>query len=151
VPSLSKTAIRSAGGTKSAIPGVDTRSTKETIDCRVGPGFQDGNGSWQKALCVKSKQISQVVHSILVIASIHSSTIFFYLTNHRSAFASSQAEGLGYRKKLDRNTLIRPTWATTAVLWDSPCFFPAPFAARFLSGSLPKPVDSLTPCWTMVN
>jgi hypothetical protein len=80
---------------------------------------------------VKSTQISQVVHSILVIASIHSSTIFFYLTTYRSAFASREAERLGYRKKLDRNTLTRPTFPTTAVLWGSPRFFPAPFGTRF--------------------
>jgi hypothetical protein len=45
VPSLSKTAIRSDSGTKSAPPGVDTRTTKSMIPSRVAPAFHDGNAS----------------------------------------------------------------------------------------------------------
>ena len=40
VPSLSKIAIRSAGGTKSGPPSVVTRATKSTIAARVAVSFQ---------------------------------------------------------------------------------------------------------------
>jgi hypothetical protein len=45
VPSLSKTAIRSAGVTKSGEPSVVTLATKSVIDFLVGPSFQLGSGS----------------------------------------------------------------------------------------------------------
>lgn len=40
VPSLSKTATRASGATKSGPPSVVTRSTKSTIVAFVGPSFQ---------------------------------------------------------------------------------------------------------------
>jgi hypothetical protein len=40
VPSLSKVATRSDGGTKSGEPSVATRATKSRIDATVGPSFQ---------------------------------------------------------------------------------------------------------------
>jgi hypothetical protein len=44
VPSLSKVAMRSAGGTKSTEPSVVTFPTKATIDIFAAPSFQEGNG-----------------------------------------------------------------------------------------------------------
>jgi hypothetical protein len=44
VPSLSKVAIRSAGGTKSALPGSVTAWRKVMIDCFAALSFQDGKG-----------------------------------------------------------------------------------------------------------
>jgi hypothetical protein len=43
VPSLSKTAIRSAGGTYSGVSGRVTVSTKRTMACFDAPSRQDGN------------------------------------------------------------------------------------------------------------
>ena len=51
VPSLSKMAMRSAGGTKSGLPALVTFSTKSTMDCLAAPSFQDGSGS---AACAAS-------------------------------------------------------------------------------------------------
>src|SRR6266702_427292 len=48
VPSLSKVAMRSAGGTKSGEPCLVTRSTKVTIAFLGAVSFHDGNGSWAK-------------------------------------------------------------------------------------------------------
>src|SRR6185503_8737099 len=45
VPSLSKTATRSLTGTYSALPAVDTRVTKSSIDCLAWHSFQEGSGS----------------------------------------------------------------------------------------------------------
>ena len=46
VPSLSKVAIRSAGGTKSGEPAFVTRSTNATMAFFGALSFQDGRGSW---------------------------------------------------------------------------------------------------------
>src|SRR5678810_790633 len=48
VPSLSNTAMRSAGGTKSGAPSLVTVTTKATMDCLAGPSFQEGSGSWAR-------------------------------------------------------------------------------------------------------
>ena len=45
MPSLSKVAIRSGGGTKSGPPSRVTRATKSTIDFFAAPSFHDGSGS----------------------------------------------------------------------------------------------------------
>ena len=45
VPSLSKVAMRSGGGTKSGPPSRVTRATKSTIDFLAAPSFHDGSGS----------------------------------------------------------------------------------------------------------
>src|SRR5262249_19517122 len=45
VPSLSNVAIRSGTSTKSAEPGVEIFSTKETIDFFATPSFQEVKGS----------------------------------------------------------------------------------------------------------
>src|SRR5699024_822655 len=45
VPSLSKTAIRSAGGTKSAPPACVTRRTKSSSARFGAPSFHDASGS----------------------------------------------------------------------------------------------------------
>jgi hypothetical protein len=45
VPSLSNTATRSGGGTKSGPPSVVTRSTKSTIADFVGPSFHDASAA----------------------------------------------------------------------------------------------------------
>src|SRR5262245_18045547 len=45
VPSLSKTAMRSAAGTKSAPPWVVTRETKSRMAFLDAPSFQEGSGS----------------------------------------------------------------------------------------------------------
>ena len=45
VPSLSNVARRSAGWTKSLLPGVVTFSTKEMIADFVAPSFQEGRWS----------------------------------------------------------------------------------------------------------
>ena len=45
VPSLSKTAMRSAGGTKSGEPFFVTFATNSTILAFAGPSFHDGSGS----------------------------------------------------------------------------------------------------------
>ena len=37
--------MRSAGGTKSPVPGVVTRATKSVIEFFVAPSFQEGRGS----------------------------------------------------------------------------------------------------------
>ena len=44
VPSLSKVAMRSGGGTKSGPPSRVTRATKSTIDFLAAPSFHDGSG-----------------------------------------------------------------------------------------------------------
>ena len=43
VPSVSKTAIRSAGGTKSGLPGLVTASTNPLMASRAAVGFHDGS------------------------------------------------------------------------------------------------------------
>ena len=50
VPSLSKTATRSAGGTKSGEPGFVTLATKSTIARFALPSFQDASGSAARAV-----------------------------------------------------------------------------------------------------
>src|SRR5262245_60905371 len=45
VPSLSKTEMRSAGGTKSGPPCAVVRATKSTIPFLAAPSFHDGKGS----------------------------------------------------------------------------------------------------------
>jgi hypothetical protein len=48
VPSLSKVAIRSAGGTKSGEPCFVTRSTKATMAVLGAVSFHDGSGAWAR-------------------------------------------------------------------------------------------------------
>ncbi len=45
VPSLSNTAMRSSGATKSGLPGVATACTNSTMALREGPSFQDGSAA----------------------------------------------------------------------------------------------------------
>jgi len=45
VPSLSKTAMRSAGGTKLGEPAMVTSATKAVMECFALPSFHDGSGS----------------------------------------------------------------------------------------------------------
>src|SRR5262245_6930136 len=49
-PSLSKTAMRSTGGTKLALPTSVTRATKSTIADFAGPSFQEGRSTAINAL-----------------------------------------------------------------------------------------------------
>lgn len=51
VPSLSKVAMRSAGGTKSGEPSRVTAATKSSIDCFVAPSFHEGSGLAVVAAC----------------------------------------------------------------------------------------------------
>jgi len=44
-PSLSKLAMRSAGGAEPATPVVVVSATNFTIACFAAPSFQDGSGS----------------------------------------------------------------------------------------------------------
>src|SRR5437868_14519315 len=53
VPSLSKVAMRPAGGTKSGEPWLGTSSTKLTIAVLVAVSFHDGNGS-VAGVCAKA-------------------------------------------------------------------------------------------------
>ena len=56
VPSLSKVAMRSGGGTKSGEPCLVTLSTKATMACFALPSFQDGRASaCPKANCGSKK------------------------------------------------------------------------------------------------
>ncbi len=57
VPSLSKVAMRSDTGTKSAEPSRVTAATKSRIDCLVRPLFHDGSGS-PPCACAKMRKDS---------------------------------------------------------------------------------------------
>jgi len=76
VPSLSNTAMRSAGGTKSGPPSLVTFATNSTTDFLAAPSFQDGSGPAPPAL--SSVEGSEVEGSaawamVVVSASAHTS------------------------------------------------------------------------------
>ena len=58
VPSLSKVAMRSAGGTKSGEPCFVTRSTKPTMAFLGAVSFHDASGSWAMPGAVHDIEIS---------------------------------------------------------------------------------------------
>ena len=49
VPSWSKVAMRSSGGTNFGLPCSVVARTKSTMACLAGPSFHEGSGSWARA------------------------------------------------------------------------------------------------------
>ena len=62
VPSWSKVAMRSAGGTNLGLPCVVVACTNSTIACLAGPSFHEGSGSvwaWARALSERRAAIAK--------------------------------------------------------------------------------------------
>ena len=57
--------MRSGTGTKSGEPGVETLSTKATMDCLALPSFQDGRGSPARAAVAKALAMTSAIPTTL--------------------------------------------------------------------------------------
>ena len=68
VPSLSKMAMRSAGGTKSGEPSLSLVSTKATMAFFGAPSFHDGSGSDWACACVKASAKS-AAHQVRLLCT----------------------------------------------------------------------------------
>jgi hypothetical protein len=63
VPSWSKVAMRSSGGTNFELPGVVVACTKATMACLDAPSFHDGSGSVWACTCAPSASVAPSVRT----------------------------------------------------------------------------------------